>query len=191
MHRLIGFVVCASCLALTPFVWGMSAPMSPEEMVENSSHIVTGEITEVVCAGVPQDGATATVTPFVATLTVSSVEKGEAITTATLPFSTTIYTSEANIPMCADTGPVYLLGDTGTFHLQHDAIQDVYTLTSSFDGFVADAGSVGEDLPDCSAGEESIAPDSGCAGGAAGGSTGLALLTLGLAGLFWRRRLLS
>ena len=76
MHRLIGFVVCASCLVLTPSVWGMSAPMSPEEMVENSSHIVTGEITEVVCAGVPQYGATATVTPFVATLTVSSVEKG-------------------------------------------------------------------------------------------------------------------
>jgi len=200
MRLITTCIAVLGLLSLAPFVAASAGPMEEAELIEISTHIVHGEITEVVCDGetVYQDPITSTA--YQATLTVTSVTApdGEEITTMTLPFASVIYDEGASQPSCGG-GAWYEVGQKGLFYLMQAADSDMYTLTSLWSGFVADDDSDPQPGPVCDVAEPegdttddaSTSDDGGCAGGGSGAPLSIALLTLCLAAIFRRRLALN
>ena len=132
---------------LTTSAVAMTTPMSPEELEAGAELIVQGEVTEVICDGTPVVEDTATITAYIATLTVESVSKGDDTETVTLPFTVTDWEEGGMPPSCA-WSPQYFLGDKGTYYLIAQGTDGDHTLLS-WSAFVPDDDSVSEDHPNC------------------------------------------
>ncbi|MDP6942786.1 MAG: hypothetical protein QF464_01440 [Myxococcota bacterium] len=153
MRATITLVGLTGLLSLSPFALASPGPMSPEELTENSSLIAHGQITEVLCNGEAVDNGTFTTTAYLATLTIDEVIKGDPVDQVTLPFAKDAYHEGEFPPLCSG-GPSYQLGHKGTYYLQTGANTELYTLTSSVNGFQPDEDSAGEELPSCEASAE-------------------------------------
>ena len=162
MRLLTTSIAVLGLLCLAPFVAAEAGPMSEEELIEISTHIVTGEITEVVCDGETVYVEPTTSTAYLATLTVTSVTApdGEAITTMTLPFGSVIYDEGAAQASCGG-GAWYEVGQKGLFYLMQATTSDMYTLTSLMSGFVADDDSDPQPGPVCDVAEPEDDPTGG------------------------------
>ena len=150
--------VVGALLCLAPMALASAGPMDEKDLQELATLIAHGVITEVTCAGEPEFDGTKTYTPFLATLAIDDVQKGEAGDTVTLPFSTLDFEPGASLPKC-DWAPYYEAGYKGLFYLMSGADTDLYTLVGE-GAYVPDADSVGEGLPSCEA-VEADAVDSG------------------------------
>ena len=104
-------LVALALLCLAPSAWASSGPMDEKEMEGLANLIAHGEITEVVCAGEPEFDGLKTYTPYLATLAIDEVQKGEDLTSVTLPFATKVYEPDAALPKC-DWEPYYEAGFT-------------------------------------------------------------------------------
>ena len=106
-------------LTLTPMVSAMTAPMTEDEMLEVAVLVVEGAITEVQCNGTPQVANGATMTSYLATLTIETAIKPEdsELETVTLPFASIEYDEGSGPPSCA-WSPSYSMGERGTYYLE-------------------------------------------------------------------------
>jgi hypothetical protein len=122
--------------------------MTEEEMFEASSLVVRGAITDVSCDGEPTHNGNGMVTPYMATLTVTEVEKGdESMTEVTLPFANVVLDNPDEFLSCG-WAPHYRKGHSGLYYLVTGADTDHHTLVDSA-GFRPDDDSSPEDLPSC------------------------------------------
>ena len=141
-----------SCIASTAFA---GIPMTEEEMIENATLIVRGAITNMACNGESTHNGYATLTPYVATLTITATEKGDdAIDEVTLPFAHTVMDNPDDFLSCGWL-PQYREGHSGLFYLVTGFETEHYTLVDS-GGFQPDDASNAEELPSCEEPEEEV-----------------------------------
>jgi len=103
MRRLSLSLAFLGCLMTPSLALAMAAPMSEEQMLEAAVLVVEGAITEVQCNGAPQVANGATMTSYLATLTIESTIKPEdsELEAVTLPFATIAYDEGTMPPSCA------------------------------------------------------------------------------------------
>ena len=149
MRSILLPLIAVFCLAGSPVALASPGPMSEEEKFETALVVVDGEITEVVCHGEPAQVGGGVATPYLATLVASEVLKGEASEDLKLPFALTDW-DEGATPLCSFE-PSFSPGQSGRFYLYHDAENDLYSLIGQ-GGFVPDAQSAAQPLPECGQG---------------------------------------
>lgn len=149
MRRLIAPLGFIGLISLAPLASAMSAPMSEEELTAAADLIAHGHISEVLCQGEPVYDGQSTTTAYHAILTLDAVTKPEDsdLTSVTLPFATVVWDEDQPPAMCGWT-PSYQLGERGLYYLATGAATELYTLVS-WNAFVADDDSAGEELPSC------------------------------------------
>lgn len=154
MRRLSLSLAVLGCLTTSSIALAMTAPMSEEEMLEAAVLVVEGAITEVQCNGTPQVANGATMTSYLATLTIETAIKPEdsALEAVTLPFANIEYDEDAMPPSCA-WSPSYSVGERGTYYLATGSSTDYYTLVH-YNGFIEAEDSVGVALPSCEEGDD-------------------------------------
>jgi hypothetical protein len=118
----------SAMLVLAPFVsaLGLPAPMTAEELTENSDIIVEAQVIDVECMGwseVPEQSVTRN---YRATLEVLNVVKGEPGDSVLLDFSAVEYAPNYSPPSCSG-GASHPLGEIGTYHLQGPNDEGVYS----------------------------------------------------------------
>jgi hypothetical protein len=154
MRRLSLSLAVLGCLTTSSIALAMTAPMSEEEMLEVAVLVVEGAITAVECNGTPQVANGATMTSYLATLTIETAIKPEEseLETVTLPFGKIEYDEDTMPPSCA-WSPSYSVGERGTYYLETGSSTDYYTLVH-YSGFIEGEDSVGVALPSCEEGAD-------------------------------------
>ena len=155
MRRLTTLTLIAllSCLASTA---SAGIEMTEEEMFEASTLVVRGAITHIACDGEPTHNGNATVTSYVATLTVTETEKGDdTLETVTLPFANVVFDEGLGDFLSCGWTPHYRQGHSGLYYLVTGASTDHHTLVDSA-AFRPDDDSSPEELPSCEEPEEEV-----------------------------------